>query len=155
MKIDLLLLGKTKENYLEKGIQDFLGRLNHYVKASITVLKDKTKSQWNDEQVKQHEGALLLKNVPPGAYTIALDPRGKQYSSEEFAALLTTLEMRGTKSISLLIGGPLGLSREVTDGADMCLSLSKMTFTHDMTRMVLLEQLYRAYTIKKGEKYHK
>lgn len=101
------------------------------------------------------QGKLLLKSVPPGAVKVVLDNTGKQMSSVEFSRLISDWELKGRKHITYLIGGPEGHSREVLGSADFCLSLSKMTFTHDMVRLLLLEQIYRAYTIKAGEQYHK
>lgn len=152
MKHHMLLLGKAKTSYIESGIDDYLKRLNHYTQFSVKLIKEKKNTRNNDPTA---EGALLLSNVPPGSFVIALDPLGKQVSSEEFAEKITSWEGRAIKSICYIIGGPLGLSDEVRKRADVLLSLSRMTFTHDMTRLLLVEQLYRAYTIKRGEKYHK
>ena len=155
MKFELLLLGKTKDSYLEAGITEFTKRLQHYTKVSVTYIQHKKKSQWNEEQEKEEDGRLLLSHVPAGALKVALDPRGHQLTSEGLAGQIGRWEQQGVKQVSLLIGGPLGHSPELTEKADLLLSLSQMTFTHDMTRLFLLEQLYRAYTIKAGEKYHK
>ena len=100
---------------------------------------------------KEEEGNQLLGAVPEGWLKIALDSRGRQYSSEDFAQVISDWEQRGVKGACYLIGGPTGLSEQVLNAADLCLSLSKMTFTHDMVRMLLIEQIYRAYTIKGGE----
>ena len=113
--------------------------------------KKKTGRTWS----KEEEGKVLLEQVPAGWLKVALDPGGKLVSSEELAEKITGWENRSVKGISYLIGGPLGLSAEVMRSADLTLSLSRMTFTHDMTRLILIEQIYRAYTIKAGEKYHK
>ncbi|MDR3630783.1 MAG: 23S rRNA (pseudouridine(1915)-N(3))-methyltransferase RlmH [Desulfocapsaceae bacterium] len=155
MKIEVLFLGKTKDAYLAEGINGYIARLSHYVSLSVKTVKMKAKAQWNDEIIKEQEGKLLLNHVPAGAFKVVLDSRGRQCTSEELAALLDRWEQRGEKQISFLIGGALGVSQEVETGADLLLSFSKMTFTHDMIRLFLLEQLYRAYTIKAGEKYHK
>ena len=155
MKLDLLLLGKTKAAYIEQGIQDYSGRLRHYVDLSLTHLKVKKKKGWTEEQERQEEGRLLLAAVPRSAVKVVLDSSGKQLSSEELADRISRWEQEGRKQVSFLIGGPTGHSQEVLQQADILLSLSRMTFTHDMVRLFLLEQLYRAYTIKAGEKYHK
>jgi 23S rRNA (pseudouridine1915-N3)-methyltransferase len=155
MKLDLLLLGKTKDAYIEQGIQEYSGRLKHYTSINLTTLKVKKKKGWTDEQARQEEGRVLLGSVPPAAVKIVLDSGGKQITSEELAALISKWEQEGRKQASFLIGGPTGHSKEVLQQADCLLSLSRMTFTHDMVRLFLLEQLYRAYTIKAGEKYHK
>ncbi|MFH2122442.1 MAG: 23S rRNA (pseudouridine(1915)-N(3))-methyltransferase RlmH [Pseudomonadota bacterium] len=155
MKLELLLLGKTKDSYLAEGIAEFSKRLQHYTNVSLKCIQHKRKGQWNEEQEKAEDGRLLLSHVPAGALKVILDFRGRQFTSEGLAEQIGQWEQQGVKQVSLLIGGPLGHSKEVVAQADLLLSLSKMTFTHDMTRLFLLEQLYRAYTIKAGEKYHK
>ncbi len=155
MKIELLFLGKTKDSFLSEGIDEYYSRLTHYVSVSVKILKVKGKAQWNDMITREQEGRLLLGQVPAGAFKVVLDSRGRQFTSEEMAALIDGWEQQGMKQVSFLIGGALGLSNEVVQGADLLFSLSRMTFTHDMTRLFLLEQLYRAFTIKAGEKYHK
>ena len=155
MKLDLLLLGKTKAAYIEQGIQDYSGRLRHYVDLSLTPLKVKKKKGWTEEQERQEEGRVLLAAVPRAAVKVVLDSSGKQLSSAELADRISRWEQEGRKQVSFLIGGPTGHSPDVLQQADILLSLSRMTFTHDMVRLFLLEQLYRAYTIKAGEKYHK
>jgi len=152
MKHELIFLGKTKDNFIAQGIENYVMRLKHYSQIAIKTLKEK---RAGGQANKEEEGRQLLDAVPAGWLKVALDSRGRQYTSENFAELISGWEQRGVKGVCYLIGGPTGLSPEVVDGADVCLSLSKMTFTHDMVRMLLLEQLYRAYTIKGGEKYHK
>ncbi|MDO8948818.1 MAG: 23S rRNA (pseudouridine(1915)-N(3))-methyltransferase RlmH [Desulfocapsaceae bacterium] len=155
MKLELLLLGKTKDSYLAEGIAEFSKRLQHYTKVSVKCIHHKKTCQWNEEQEREEDGRLLLSHVPAGALKVILDFRGRQFTSEGLAEQIGQWEQQGVKQVSLLIGGPLGHSKEMVAQADLLLSLSKMTFTHDMTRLFLLEQLYRAYTIKAGEKYHK
>ena len=138
MKHELLFLGKTKEPFLADGIDDYAGRLAHYTAVAIEILKEKRKPG-------QDEAALV----------VALDGGGQALSSPELAALVSRWEERGVKLVNYLLGGHLGLAESVLARADFCLSLSKLTFTHGMARLILLEQLYRAYTIKAGEKYHK
>jgi 23S rRNA (pseudouridine1915-N3)-methyltransferase len=155
MKLELLFLGKTKDSFLSEGIAEYYSRLTHYVSISLKTLKVKSKGQGNDKITKEEEGKLLLSHVPAGAYKVVLDSRGRQFTSEEMADLIDRWELQGVKQVSFLIGGASGLSTEVVREADLLLSLSKMTFTHDMARLFFLEQLYRAFTIKAGEKYHK
>jgi 23S rRNA (pseudouridine1915-N3)-methyltransferase len=155
MKLELLFLGKTKDSYLSEGIAEYFSRLSHYVSLSLKTLKTKGKAQRNDATAREEEGKLLLAHVPAGAFKIVLDSRGRQFTSEEMADLVDRWEQQGVKQVNFLIGGASGLSPEVVREADLLLSLSRMTFTHDMTRLFLLEQLYRAFTIKAGEKYHK
>lgn len=154
MKFLFLSPGKIKESYLQKGIDDFSKRLQHYVKVEIHTVKEK-KGRYSVKQQKDEEGRQLLAKVGKSSFVIALDPNGKQTSSEGLANYLDNWEMRGYGAVCFLIGGPNGLSDRVLERADFCLSLSKMTLTHEMSRLVLLEQLYRAYTIKKGTGYHK
>ncbi len=154
MKHEIVFLGKTKDPLIAKNIEEYSARLNHYTSFSISVLKEKKKNK-QSISLKEGQGDLLLKSVPRGALIVALDSRGIQFTSESFAKKIESWELCSRKQVSYLIGGPDGLSRKVTLAADLLLSLSKMTFTHDMTRLFLIEQLYRAYTIKAGEKYHK
>jgi 23S rRNA (pseudouridine1915-N3)-methyltransferase len=155
MQLELLFLGKTKDSFLSDGIDQYLSRLKHYTQVAVKTLKMKSCSNPNDGRVKEQEGKLLLGNSSAGAFKVVLDPRGRQFTSEEVARLLGGWEQQGVKKVSFIIGGSLGLADDVVQAGDLVLSLSKMTFTHDMTRLFLLEQLYRAYTIKAGEKYHK
>ncbi len=154
MKHELLFLGKTKDVLIKKNIEEYSSRLKHYTSLSISILKERKKNKQNSS-LKEDQGDLLLKSVPREALIVALDSRGTQFTSESFAKKIENWELRGTKQVSYLIGGPDGLSPKVTGSADLLLSLSRMTFTHDMVRLFLMEQLYRAYTIKAGEKYHK
>lgn len=155
MKINLPLLGKTKDSFIDAGMKEYSGRLKHYRPIILNILKVKKKKGWTEAQERQEEGRILLANTMPGDVKVVLDSTGKQISSIQFADLLSRWEQDGRKQASFLIGGPTGHSKEVIQQADFTLSLSLMTFTHDMVRMFLLEQLYRAYTIKAGEKYHK
>ncbi len=153
MKHELLCLGKIKDRFLAEGVEEYACRLRHYTTFAITLLKEKGKMR--GQSLVDSEGLQLLQSVPNGALVVVLDPRGKQFSSEAIARLIDDWEMQGVKQVCYLIGGPDGHGASVLQAADLLLSLSQMTFTHDMTRMLLVEQLYRAYTIKAGEKYHK
>jgi 23S rRNA (pseudouridine1915-N3)-methyltransferase len=155
MKLEIPFLGKTKDSFIEQGIQEYSGRLKHYSPLHMSTLKTKKKNGWTEEQDRQHEGRLLLGCLPPGCLKVVLDPCGKQISSEGLAQQISRWEQEGRKRAAFLIGGPSGHSKEVLEASDFLLSFSAMTFTHDMIRLLLLEQLYRAYTIKAGEKYHK
>jgi len=154
MKHELLFLGKIKDKFLAEGVDEYASRLRHYTSFAIIFVKDKGRMRGQTTLVDS-EGILLMQAVPPGSLLVVLDPRGKQFSSEAFAQQINEWEMQGVKQVCYLIGGPEGHSSRVIQAADFLLSLSQMTFTHDMTRMLLIEQLYRAYTIKAGEKYHK
>ena len=156
MQLIFLFLGKTKESYLAAGIDDFSKRLKRYAQVSIKTIKEKKRTAKEvDAKIKEEEGRALIAQIPPSSLVIALEPTGRQITSEELARLLTNWEDQGKRSVTFLIGGPLGLSSKVLDQANMTLSLSKLTFTHEMARLVLLEQLYRAYTIIAGTGYHK
>jgi len=154
MRHQLLFLGKIKERFIEEGVREYSSRLQHYSSFSITVLKEKGRGRGKSLTVEE-QGKLLLQAIPAGALVVALDPQGKQFSSESLAGQIIKWEMQAVKQICYLIGGPDGHGPEVIAAADLLLSLSQMTFTHDMARLLLIEQLYRAYTIKAGEQYHK
>ena len=155
MRLVLLFLGKTKETYLADGIEDFFKRLTHYLKVEIKTVKEgRIKKGEPENLLIERESETLMQNAH-GPYLVCLDRTGKQMDSTELAAQMERWEMQGQKKITFVIGGPLGLSATILKKADLVLSLSPMTFTHDMTRLLLLEQLYRACTIKAGEKYHK
>jgi len=155
MKINLPLLGKSKNSFIEAGIKEYSGRLKHYTPVNLNTLKVKKKKGWTGEQERQEEGRLLLAATAKTDVKVVLDSTGKQLTSIQFADLLSRWEQEGRKQASFLIGGPTGHSEEVLRQANFTFSLSRMTFTHDMVRLFLLEQIYRAYTIKAGEKYHK
>jgi 23S rRNA (pseudouridine1915-N3)-methyltransferase len=152
MKHLLLLLGKTRENFIAEGVAEYAARLQHYTDFAVVTLKEKGRGRGGGSG---REGEQLLQAVPPGAFLVVLDPRGRQFSSEAFATEISGWEQRGLRQICYLIGGPEGHGANVVAAADLLLSLSPMTFTHDMSRLLLVEQLYRGYTIKAGEQYHK
>ncbi|MDR3090007.1 MAG: 23S rRNA (pseudouridine(1915)-N(3))-methyltransferase RlmH [Desulfobulbaceae bacterium] len=155
MKHELLFLGREKEGFLAEGVREYAARLRHYAAVEITVLKEKRKSSLDEAALVTQETDRLLAAVRPGALLVALDGHGESLTSFGLADLLSRWEHQGVKLVNYLIGGPLGLSEHALARADVRLSLSRLTFTHDMARLILLEQLYRAYTIKAGEKYHK
>jgi 23S rRNA (pseudouridine1915-N3)-methyltransferase len=156
MRFELLFLGKTKELFLAAGIDHFLKRLNHYVPAEVKLIKEK---KWStrepEEKIKEEEGKLLLAGISHPTLVVALDPAGPQLSSEELATQVAKWRDSGQRSISFLIGGPLGLPEQLVREADLVLALSRMTFTHEMARLLLAEQLYRANAILAGSGYHK
>ena len=155
MRFELLFLGKTKEAYLASGIEDFFKRLSHYINVEIKTVKEgRVKKGEPDKLLIERESEILLKNAQ-GAYLVCLDRNGRQMDSPALAKQIERWEMQGIKKICFVIGGSLGLSAAILQKADLVLSFSPMTFTHDMSRLLLLEQLYRACTIKAGEKYHK
>ena len=156
MKIKILFLGKTKEAYLAEGIADFASRLKHFTKIEIIELKDLGKKKnLSNNQIMEGEGNILLNATTKNSLLVALDSRGRMKSSEDFSQIIQEWEQQGTKDITFVIGGSLGLDPTVKAKAHYLLSLSKMTFTHEMVRLLLMEQLFRAYSIKEGTKYHK
>lgn len=155
MKFVLLFLGKTREGYLDQGIRDYAERLRRYVPVEIKVLKEKHAKNDSDQVVMAREAENLLAHSASSSLSVALDPNGKEHDSEGLSTLLENWEDRGLQTITFLIGGYLGLDKKVQDHADLIWSLSKLTFTHEMSRFILLEQLYRACSIKARHNYHK
>ena len=154
MKHELLVLGKIKDKYIDQGVSEYTSRLQHYTSFGITILSEKKKGGRRAIRPEE-QGRLLLSAVPKNALKIVLDSQGQHLQSEAFAKKISNWETRGVRTACYLVGGPEGHSTEVLRAADFTLSLSRMTFTHDMVRLILAEQLYRAYTILAGEKYHK
>jgi 23S rRNA (pseudouridine1915-N3)-methyltransferase len=159
VNISIVSVGKLKEKYLKLGIDEFTKRLTVYAKIELVEVPDeKAPEQLSDlemEQVKQKEGEKILSKISPDTYVIALAIDGKMKSSEELADSLDKLATYGKSKIAFVIGGSLGLSKEVLQRADEKLSFSKMTFPHQMMKLILLEQVYRAFRINRGEPYHK
>lgn len=159
MNISIITVGKLKEKYLKLGIEEYLKRLSSYAKVEIIEVPDEKApevlSDSEMEQVKQKEGERILSKLYPDTYVIALAIEGKQKSSEELADTLDKLATYGKSKIAFIIGGSLGLSKDVLSRADEKLSFSKMTFPHQLMRLILVEQIYRAYRINRGEPYHK
>lgn len=154
MRFVFLFLGKTPHRYLAEGIDDFAGRLRRFVQVELVFLRKKTSTKLPRERFMQEEAKQLLDRCPDGSCLVALDAAGRQLDSEELAQQIDDWEDRGLGTVHFLIGGHLGLHRDVLGRADLVLSLSRMTFTHDMTRLILLEQVYRAWMIRSGRKYH-
>lgn len=159
MKITILCVGKIKEKYLRDGIGEYAKRLSRYCKLDfIEVPDEKTPdgaSETMELQIKKIEGDKLLKYMKDGDYVIALAIEGKMLDSVEFARKMATLGIQGVGHVIFVIGGSLGLSGDVLQRADYKLSFSKMTFPHQLMRMVLLEQIYRGYRINTNSPYHK
>lgn len=159
LNIDIAAVGKIKEKYLAEGIKEYSKRLGRYCNLRILEVEDeKTPENLSDkemEEAKRKEGERLISRIPDQAFTIALSIDGKQLSSEELSEKLSDIMVGGTSHIVFVIGGSLGLSDEVLARSQMKLSFSKMTFPHQMMRMILLEQIYRAFRIIKNEPYHK
>ena len=155
MKITLLTVGKTDRDWVKQGLDIYVSRLSHYIPFSITEIPELKKvAALTKEQIKNKEGELILKNIRPADDVILLDERGKEFSSMEFAKILQDKISYVSKDIVFVIGGAYGFSEDVYRRADSKISLSRMTFSHQMVRAIFTEQLYRAFTIMKGEPYH-
>ncbi|MBR5898315.1 MAG: 23S rRNA (pseudouridine(1915)-N(3))-methyltransferase RlmH [Muribaculaceae bacterium] len=155
MKITLLAIGKTNAKYLQEGIEQYTKRLGHYIPFELKILPDvkTTKSLTTDKQ-KEMEGQMFLAAIGQGDWVTLLDERGKEFTSREFANYIDKKMVTLPKNLIFIIGGPYGFSQEMYDRANEKLSLSKMTFSHEMIRLFFIEQIYRAMTILKGEPYH-
>ena len=151
----LLVIGKTDEAYLETGIAKYISRLEHYAQFEMKVIPDiKNRKTLSESQQKKLEGELLLAQFMAGDEIVLLDENGKTFSSRSFSQWLERQMNTACKRLVFVIGGPYGFSQEVYDHANAKISLSEMTFSHQMVRLVFTEQLYRAFTILKGEQYH-
>ena len=155
MKITLLTVGKTDRDWVKQGLDIYTSRLKHYIPFNINEIPElKNVSALSKEQIKTKEGELIMKNLKPTDDVILLDEHGKEYSSVEFASLLQKKISYEGKDITFVIGGAYGFSDEVYRRANSKISLSRMTFSHQMVRAIFAEQIYRAFTIMKGEPYH-
>jgi 23S rRNA (pseudouridine1915-N3)-methyltransferase len=155
MKFSLILINKSKENYIAKGFTEYESRLKHYARFETLTLELPKKLKFaSQEMQKVEEGKLLLQNIEKQDFLVLLDDKGKSLASEQFASQIQKWQNSGLPSIVFVIGGPFGFSEEVYLRANYQLSLSRLTLTHQMVRLFFLEQLYRAHTIIKGEKYH-
>lgn len=159
MNISIVTVGKLKEKYLKQGIEEYLKRLGSYAKVDVIEVSDEKAPEELSEtemvQVKQKEGERILTKINQDTYVIALAINGKLKTSEELADSLDKLATYGKSKVAFVIGGSLGLSDEVLKRSDEQLSFSKMTFPHQLMRLILVEQIYRAFRINRGEPYHK
>ncbi len=159
MKITLITVGKIKEKYLKDAIAEYSKRLSRYCKLEIVEVADeKTPDNASDtveDAIRDKEGERILKYMKEDAYVITLEIAGKMLTSEEMAEKIEKLGVQGTSHIIFIIGGSIGLGREILKRSDYALSFSKMTFPHQLMRVILLEQIYRSYRIINHEPYHK
>ena len=156
MKITIATVGKIRTKAWQMAEVDFAQRLKRYADFSAIVVKEADqKALRNDELVKAQEGELLLSKVAGQGFVVALDENGTSWSSEQLAGFLEQKASQGQNKVCFVVGGPLGLSLAVIGRADLVLSLSAMTLPHELAKVVLMEQIYRAFTIIRGEKYHK
>lgn len=155
MKITLLCIGKTDDKYIQEGLDKYLKRLKYYISFNFVVIPDvKNAKNLSEAQQKEKEAELFFKYVAANDQVILLDERGKEYRSVEFADFLEKKMVSSVQHLVFLIGGPYGFADAVKARANGSLSLSKMTFSHQMIRLFFVEQIYRAFTIMKGEPYH-
>ena len=146
MKINLVTIGKLKEKFLVEGVEEYLRRIKNFAKVDVREI--------SECRTVDEEGKKLLAQVPRDSFLIVLDVAGVEFSSEQLAEKISALTLRGVSEITFLIGGAFGLSDEVRKAANLRLSLSQMTFTHQMARLIIVEQIYRAFKINRGEPYH-
>lgn len=155
MKMTLITVGKTDVKWVREGLDLYKSRLTHYIQFNVVEIPElKNVSSLTQEQIKAREGELLLAQIRPGDDVILMDEHGKQFRSVEFASMLQNKMACSGRDIVFVIGGAYGFSREVYSRADSKISLSEMTFSHQMVRVIFTEQLYRAFTIMRGEPYH-
>ncbi len=155
MKITFLTVGKTEDAYLKEGIEKYVKRLKHYTKLELIELNElkNTKALTPDQQ-KAKEAEIILKKITPLDHVVLMDEKGTEYTSTQFSAYINKREVNSSATLIFIIGGPYGFDQSVYQRANDKISLSRMTFSHQMVRLFFVEQLYRAYTIMKGEPYH-
>jgi len=159
LNITIISVGKLKEKYLKQAVEEYSKRLQRYCRLDIIELNDEktpdNASPKEEQQIKEKEVQAILKAIKDNSFVIALDLKGKMLSSEEFASFIQDSNTRGISSFTFVIGGSLGLSQEIINRANYKLCFSKMTFPHQLFRVMLLEQIYRGFRIIGGEPYHK
>lgn len=159
MKATIIAVGKLKEKYLKEGIGEYVKRLSRFCDLQLVEVEDEqapdTLSPAQEEQIKKREAARISAKLKEGTFLIVLDVKGERKTSEAFASTLQSCFIAGRSNITFIIGGSLGLDAEFVKKADLRLSISDMTFPHQLTRLILLEQLFRAFKIINGETYHK
>lgn len=159
MNINIIAVGKLKEKYLKQGIEEYRKRISAYANVQVIEVADEkapeNMSDAEEAQVKEKEGERILSKVPEDSHVIALAIKGKKWTSEQLAKELNDSALYGRSKVTFIIGGSLGLSEQVLKRADIHLSFSDMTFPHQLMRLILTEQVYRAFKINRGEPYHK
>ncbi|MCR5586589.1 MAG: 23S rRNA (pseudouridine(1915)-N(3))-methyltransferase RlmH [Lachnospiraceae bacterium] len=159
MKVTIICVGKIKEKYWIDAIKEYSKRLNRYCKLNIVEVADEATpdnaSAEEENQIKQKEGARIISKIPSDAYNFTLEINGKSYSSVAFSKEIEKITVRGVNHLCFIIGGSLGLHESVIEKSNSHLSFSEMTFPHQMMRVILLEQIYRAFRISRNEPYHK
>ena len=159
LKVNIICVGKIKETFFREAIDEYSKRLNSYCSLNIIEIKDEkipnNPSEKENQIIKEKEGNNILSHIKKDSYVICLDLKGKQYTSEEFSQKINNISANISSSISFVIGGSLGISQNVLKKANESISFSKMTFPHQLFRVILLEQIYRAFKIMNNETYHK
>ena len=156
MKIKIIALGKIKEKYLKSGVDEFLKRLTPYCSVEVVEINPlEIKDENLKDKVLTAEGEKILSYIKPTDYLITMEIKGKEFSSEEFASQIEELTNNGTQEIVFVIGSSCGIGKNVSQRANLKMSMSRMTFLHEFARLILIEQIYRAFKIIKGETYHK
>ncbi len=153
MKLEFLFVGKTSEKYLEQGIEIYIKRINQYLKASISVVASTGHSTDKKKALKK-ESEAVMKRITDKDFIILLDEKGKEYDSVQLSALMNKSMVNSIPKLIFIVGGPFGISEPVANRANLTISFSKLTLTHQMIRLFLLEQIYRAMTILNNERYH-
>jgi 23S rRNA (pseudouridine1915-N3)-methyltransferase len=155
MRLTIVCMGKTKEAFIRDGIAKYVRYLKPYADIEVKELREEKIDDLREApRIRKKEAEKILKTTPPGAVVIALDERGKEFSSHEFASFLNQTIESGARELVFIVGGAMGLDEGVTGRAHTVLALSRWTLTHEMARIVLLEQIYRAFTIIRGKTYH-
>ncbi len=155
MNLKVIVVGRVRQGYLRTALGEFTQRINKYSSLEIIEIKEeRIASRADSERIKEEEAERIISKLDSHSYKIALDEQGKELSSLKFARLFEEVSRKGYRQMSFIIGGALGLSSRIKEQADLILTLSRMTFTHEMIRLFLLEQIYRAFTIIRGEPYH-
>ena len=156
--INIICVGKLKEKYLKDATEEYLKRLSRYCKIDVIELQDESlPSKLNEsiiDEIKEKEGKKIIESIKNSSYVFTLDLKGKQFTSEEFSKRIENISVQGYSEISFIIGGTLGLSKEVINASNELISFSKMTFPHQLIRVFLLEQIFRAFKISNNETYH-
>lgn len=156
LKIKIIALGKIKENFLKEGIDEFLKRLTPYASVSVVELSPiEIKDENLTQKILFEEGEKILSQIKPSDFVVTMEIQGKQFSSEEFSQKITSLADEGVNEMVFVIGSSCGIGRNVSERADLKMSMSKMTFLHQFARLILVEQIYRAFKISRNEPYHK
>ncbi|MCH5227482.1 MAG: 23S rRNA (pseudouridine(1915)-N(3))-methyltransferase RlmH [Muribaculaceae bacterium] len=155
MEITVISVGKINSSWIQEGIQLFESRIKRYIKYSPIIIPDiRNSKSLSKETIKEEEGKLIMENLASSDIVVIMDEKGKEFTSRDFSEWIQKQMVGGRKRLVLVIGGPYGFSKAVADKADYKISLSKMTFTHEMAKLILTEQIYRAMTILRGEPYH-